>query len=204
MTLKPSRTQLINLYTKGLEFLKQGLYNKALRCFNEIIKAIPERSHSYITRGFTYYKLNNLLCALSDYDQALKLDPKSKDALLNRANLYFKIKDYENSKRDYNMALKLDPNDVRGNVGIGLIKARDGDYEGAIAEFNTAIKAGNKHALYLRCFAYSHNGEFTNSTNDIVSISNSGVSIDADDSRKLFQLYKDNIRKSTLYLVPKI
>jgi tetratricopeptide (TPR) repeat protein len=72
----------------GIDYTKQGYYDKAMYLYNQALRADPNSAIAYNNRGVVYAKLGNYASALSDFNSALGLDPNYADARANRDQLF--------------------------------------------------------------------------------------------------------------------
>ena len=75
-TLPPAQTPAAatpTSYTRGLDALEQGDFDRAIAEFTTAIADDPKNSFSYIRRGTAYEKKGDTASAISDYRNVLKL-----------------------------------------------------------------------------------------------------------------------------------
>lgn len=61
------------IYHKGLDYLTQGKFKKAIIYFDKIIEINPRSANAYGSRGFAYMKLGNTDMACADWERACEL-----------------------------------------------------------------------------------------------------------------------------------
>jgi tetratricopeptide (TPR) repeat protein len=95
-------------------YADKGDYEKAIVELNELIQAEPTNPVYYFYRGFSNYKLNNLLAALEDNTLAIKYNPSYDAAYFNRAVINEALKHYPDALND---ALKAQSLGYKVNPG---------------------------------------------------------------------------------------
>ena len=68
-----AQSDLEETYHKGLDYLTQGKFKKAIFYFNKIVEINPRSSKAYGSRGFAYMKLGNTDMACADWERACEL-----------------------------------------------------------------------------------------------------------------------------------
>ncbi len=151
--LKPALT-----FDRGIAYLRQRNYDKAISDFSETLKSKPDDVQSLLNRGIAYRDNNDLNRAIRDYDQAIKLEPSNVFALNLRGITYRRKRDLDHAFQDFDRATKLDANFAPAYVNLGLTYGDKEQYEAAIHEFDQAIKLNSKDSLALnsRGIAYRH------------------------------------------------
>ncbi|MBW1838764.1 MAG: tetratricopeptide repeat protein [Deltaproteobacteria bacterium] len=68
-----AQNDLEETYHKGLDYLTQGKFKKAISYFDKIVEINPRSSKAYGSRGFAYMKLGNTDMACADWERACEL-----------------------------------------------------------------------------------------------------------------------------------
>ena len=124
---------------RGKAMLKRD-FDRAMRDFDEAIKADPGFAEAYATRGMQFLvRKQDVARAVADYSQAIRLAPTNAHFRLNRALIYSRNSDYAAALADYDQAIKLEPT-TQGYVGRGIVFDKKGDYDRALADFSEAIR----------------------------------------------------------------
>jgi tetratricopeptide (TPR) repeat protein len=89
-------------------------YQEAIRAFASSIQMDPTNARTYLNRGMSYERINNMQQAVADYSKAIELVPKDAKAYYIRGVLFWRLgKDME--------AL----NDLRTSAELGYRQAKD-------------------------------------------------------------------------------
>ncbi len=77
------------LIFKGLMFMGLGNPEKALECFNAILKANPGDSEALNNKAIALYGMGKLDEAMKYVDKAIEIDKRYADALMNKAVMLY-------------------------------------------------------------------------------------------------------------------
>ncbi|MBS0621985.1 MAG: tetratricopeptide repeat protein [Verrucomicrobia bacterium] len=83
--------QILDLRFTGYNYLRQGLYARALVFFEAIVSLKPSNLYDLQTLGALYLQLGNFRGAIDMCDRALAIDPKSDVTKLNKAKALFQL-----------------------------------------------------------------------------------------------------------------
>jgi len=91
----------------GQVLLKQGKFNEAIACFNELLEMSPgdNRTTAYTLLGAAYHKAGKYKQAIQSWTKAMELEPNRVDILNNLAWLSATVNDV--SLQDANKAIEL-------------------------------------------------------------------------------------------------
>lgn len=98
----------VDFNNKGIEFAKNKQFEKAIKSFDQAIKADPDFVAAYSNRGQVNRLQKNYEQAISDFTASLEKGG-SIDVLYSRANTYMDAKDFDNAIRDYGMIINQNP-----------------------------------------------------------------------------------------------
>lgn len=94
---------------RGLHYVEQNRFFKAVADFSEAIQLDPTRPTAYLNRANVYHKLGRYEKAAVDCSKSLDLDPDQPRVLAKRAHCYVELGRYGDARRDCNRVLELDP-----------------------------------------------------------------------------------------------
>ena len=129
----------VRSHQQGIEALKRGNYDEAVRLISEAVKVSPDEARYYNDRGVAHKRAGRLDDALEDYSKALKLKPDYVYALNNRAVVYLEKGTYDRAIRDCTEALKHGEMLSKIYTNRGMAYAGMGDHAKAVADYQLAI-----------------------------------------------------------------
>ncbi len=108
----------VNPTDRGMTYLEQGDYRKAIDAFDEAIGLDPRDAIAYYNRGVAYYSLDRseqvrggldlYQLAIQDFNDAIRLNPQA-DAYYSRGVAYRKLGQFERAIEDFDEAIRLNP-----------------------------------------------------------------------------------------------
>lgn len=81
--------QMEDIRFAGYSYVKQGLYQDALKFFEALVVLSGDNLYDLQTLGALYLEVGNNLSALNYLERALKIDTSHEPTLLNRAKALF-------------------------------------------------------------------------------------------------------------------
>jgi tetratricopeptide (TPR) repeat protein len=147
-------TQMIRRYpnsaidynNRGLIYMRQGDYSKALVDLNLAIDLDPELDNAYNNRASCHAQMGNTNAALNDYEIALDINPANIRTWINQGITFRELGLYDLAIEDFDIALAL------GKKHQGRIYAERGrayhdrgDWNCAIADYYRALDLLDEH-----------------------------------------------------------
>ena len=114
------------LYRRGQLYASKGIYNLAIKDFDDTIRLNPKDVEAYNNRCWTRSVIGDLQPALRDCNEALRLRPNFVDALDSRGLVNLKSGLNKNAIADFDAALKINPQLTSSLYGRGLARQRNG------------------------------------------------------------------------------
>jgi tetratricopeptide (TPR) repeat protein len=108
-------------YEKGIKYMQNKKYKKALKYFKKAIKIDDNFAFGWDNLGLTYRYLNKLDDALLAYQKSLEIDPYGKMPLQNIPIVYAYKKDYNKAISAYKRLAEVDFDNPEVYYGIGQI-----------------------------------------------------------------------------------
>ena len=143
-------------YSKGVSYYDNGLYGKAIECFNESIRLNPNNPNAYYGRGQAYFDTYSLEEAISDFTKVIKSVPNFSGAYFLRGKSYNELKDFESAISDYSKAIELDPENAEYYLNRGMLYRNNSEIYGldeAEKDYRKACELGDNYACNrLRSF----------------------------------------------------
>jgi tetratricopeptide (TPR) repeat protein len=72
------------LIHKGMDKVRQGLYDEAIEIYDRVLSMNPENTHAWNNRGVALFSADRSEESLECYDRSIEIDPENLDALRNR------------------------------------------------------------------------------------------------------------------------
>jgi len=76
------------LITKGNDFLGQGKYEEAIKCYDKAIEIKPDYALAWYNKGYTLRRQGKSEEVLKCYDRAIKIKPDYVDAWFGKGIIY--------------------------------------------------------------------------------------------------------------------
>jgi len=93
----------------GIIYGKFGLYEDAIKIFEQAIKINPASYEGYCNLGNIYYLQEKFDLAITQYQLSLELAPHNAKTHINLSLVYFKKKMIDKAKEEFYKAVELDP-----------------------------------------------------------------------------------------------
>ena len=126
------------LYRRGQVYASKGVYNLAIKDFDDTIRLNPKDVEAYNNRCWTRTVIGELQSALRDCNEALRLRPNFVDALDSRGLVNLKSGLNKNAIADFDAALKINPQLTSSLYGRGLARQRNGSISDGDVDINNA------------------------------------------------------------------
>ncbi len=157
------------LLSLGVALGLRGHHDEALRCFDAVIKGMPEPpAEAYFNRGVAWYHKGEYDRAIQDYTKAIELKPDDAEAYYNRGLAWDELGDFDRAIQDFDRAIELKPDYAEAYNNRGNAWAHKGEYDRAIQDFDKAIelKPDDAEAYFNRGNAWAHKGEYDRAIQD--------------------------------------
>lgn len=103
----PSETVGAAYAMRALAYSLKGLYDTAIRDYDQAIRIIPDFAVALNNRAWAYYKSDRASTGLPDVERSLKLQPTSQHAYDTRAHIRQWLGDSDGALRDYEAAMRF-------------------------------------------------------------------------------------------------
>lgn len=127
------------LFALGLEHMRMGRAEEAVRVFTRLIEEDPRDEESLAHRASAYLRLGRLAEARADCDAALAIDADDVAALCVRAGLLLDNGQDKLALHDAQRAVEISPSDVDARLSRARIWLATGRPRRAIADLNDAL-----------------------------------------------------------------
>jgi len=115
------------LIHRGMDKVRQGLYEEAIEIYDRVLSMNPESAHAWNNRGVALFKAGRTEEALESYDRSLKIDPDNLDALRNRGFVLMSAGRMEDALGAYELVIGAGGDEVDMEsmatvlVGMGML-----------------------------------------------------------------------------------
>lgn len=125
-------------YNRGLAYLEEEQYDKAIADDGEAIRLKPDMIDAYRDRGTAYFRDGQYEKAIADDDVVIREKP-SAEAYDNRGNAYRLLRRFDKAVADLSEAIRRDPSLTTAYDGRGNALTHQQHWEQAIADYDKAI-----------------------------------------------------------------
>lgn len=142
-TLETNRDSSIALNNLGLIYVRQGMYEKAIALYEQLLDSHPTQEHVervYGNIANAYSEMQKFDEALDYYQKALEIEPEYVNAYLGLGRVSMKSGRYDNAERIYMNALELDNQNEAVYTHLGNLYAVQAKYDEAIVSFEKALE----------------------------------------------------------------
>ena len=127
------------LYDRGVSYYDEGLIDKAIEEFKEVLELDPDDVETHYHLGNAYADKEMFDEAISIYKKAIERNPEFIDAYLSLGTLYLDMDMVDEAISLCKQAISANPDDSFLCFHLGEAYARNEQYEEAITAFNNAI-----------------------------------------------------------------
>jgi len=125
-------------YEQGINYLKHRQFDKAVTCFEGVLKKRPDYSGVRLQLAFTAFARGDYQAAALEYRKLVVLEPHDADLRLSLGIALLRGGSTEEAKRELLQALDLNPSSAAGHYQLGLVYLAENDRIRAMAEFHQA------------------------------------------------------------------
>ena len=126
---------------KGIDYVKEGKYDKAISSYNDAID-LKQDPTLYYNRGVAFMNKGDNENAIKDFSKAIGMQPANFPAFNNRAISYRNSGKYDEAIADYSNVIKLKPDFSAAWFGRGICYRTKGDDKNALADLRKAESLG--------------------------------------------------------------
>lgn len=149
------------LFDKGVQLFKQGLYQKAVDEFSKLIKQAPDNADAHKNRGVSYMKLEKFDAAIKDFQTAKALFPELKGLYSNLGVAWYYKKEYEKAIQNYDIEIEMAPENHIAYFNRALCLAELGRNKEALEDLSKTlnIKPGFYWAICYKADLLTQEGK---------------------------------------------
>ncbi|MDR0795145.1 MAG: tetratricopeptide repeat protein [Tannerella sp.] len=145
LELQPNDRSMMS--NKTIAYIQQKDYDNAEKYLEELIKAYPKYSFSYLTRGTMYLEKGDTALALNDYTKSIEIDPYYAPCYGNRAIIFFQTNRFQEALADLNEAIHLNTGESGYYINRGLVRYHLNDLRGAMADYDQVISMDSRNLI---------------------------------------------------------
>jgi tetratricopeptide (TPR) repeat protein len=128
----------ICLNFRGLTYMQQKKFEKALSDFNRSSKLDPDYLPPVINKADINYKLENFEQAVKDYTKIINKYPDMTGPVYSRGLARMQMKDWSDAIKDFTKVIKMDKGYVQAYLNRGISYYYNTDYSEAITDWKKA------------------------------------------------------------------
>jgi tetratricopeptide (TPR) repeat protein len=145
----PADVEAAAYHHRGVGFLLQSNFDRAVVEFNAALRVDPTYKRSYNSRGNAWKGKGDLDNAIADYDEAIRLDPSFAFPYNGRAGAWHAKGEFDKAIADYNQVIRLDPGLAAPYNNRALAWRDKGELERALADADEGLRRDPKNpAIY--------------------------------------------------------
>lgn len=129
---KKEPTEEEKLYSKGLNFQKEGKYKEALKEFQNALKIKPDYVSALRSMGICFKALKVYNKAIENFRKAIKFNPNDSQAWKYMGNVYEKMENYRKAIESYEKAVQINSGYKEAWKDMGELYQKLGGYRNAI------------------------------------------------------------------------
>ncbi len=123
-----------DVLAEGISLFENKSYDKAKKCFDEVIQKEPENTLARIYRGLVLVMNMNYAAALDDFDAVIKAKPNVAKTYVQRGRALMALNRFPEAREDFLKAKSLDPEGLKD----------DKNFLFDVAQAEALIEAGKK------------------------------------------------------------
>lgn len=108
LSIKPDQRNI--LYSKGMFYQEQEMYNEAMSTYQTAMDSFPDFREAYYNMGYVHMSLELYNQAVKYFSDAIQVDPSYHQAYYNRGYCFELLGDVNAALKDYDKALEIQPN----------------------------------------------------------------------------------------------
>jgi Flp pilus assembly protein TadD len=132
----------MDLYNKGMHFVKENNPKKAVEQFNAALAIYPNFIPALRNLGIQYLSLKEMDKVVETSERLIKLSPTDARAHLNLGIALYNQKKFPEAETELRQVVKLNPTDPAAHYYLGMTLVNLKQYQEAESELELAIKNG--------------------------------------------------------------
>ncbi len=136
----PISQEVSKLILEGNKLQEQGLFEKAIACYNRALEIGGENVEVLTEKGNTLLKIGDVDQAIKLYKRATEIESNFPRAYQGLGMAYEQLGDFNEAKKNYKKVLELEPQNVQIHYNLGMLHQDEGDCENAESCFKQGLK----------------------------------------------------------------
>jgi tetratricopeptide (TPR) repeat protein len=133
----------------GFVYLRREEYEKARKCFSEVLDREPRNPVACNNLGYVYEKMERFGTAKRLYEKALQLNPGDAEAYINIGNIADLQGDYSAAIEQYKRAIEVKPASANARFCLAVLYERHDMFDVAIEEYRQILARDPNHLKSL-------------------------------------------------------
>lgn len=129
----------------GNAYYRQGLWERAISCYDSSIKIKPDYALSRVNKGLVLDKNGKPKESIASFRKAIEINPNVTDVYNYLGNVYFKQGDYNEAINNYQTELKNNQSNKVAFYNLGMAYYRIGDEKRSIDNYKEALKIDSEY-----------------------------------------------------------
>ncbi len=153
----------------GLEYMKQGKIDEAVRQFMKVIEIDSEFAPIHINLCRAFLEKKKIEAAYSEIKKYLQLEPESSDGYTELGNVYRAKGDRDGALESWQKALELDGKNTRALTSSAQVLAEKGEYDRAeeMLQKASVLSPDNPRIRYTFALIYKGQGKIREAAGEI-------------------------------------
>jgi tetratricopeptide (TPR) repeat protein len=140
------RDVAVHLYNQASAYMDQGLYDKAIDTFRQVLADHPGDAKTHLSLGSAYLAKGLYEQALPHYHRAVAHDPSLAAAMHNDLGVYFILQgNLGRAEEELRAALESDPGYALAGLNLAHVYRNTGRTESALAEYRRIVGRSDVH-----------------------------------------------------------
>lgn len=146
---KVSKSEAEEAKSKGLEFYRQGKWDKATEELEKAVSGNPKDLHAHFQLAYSYEQNKRLDDAHKQYQEILKIDKNSADAHYNMGRILVQKDELDKAIAEFETAAKLNSNFTSVRAALAEAYTQKKEFEKALATYGELEKIISSDNFYL-------------------------------------------------------
>ena len=139
-------SNVANLIEQGNDFKKKKEFEKAIECYERIIKLEPKNSDAWYNMGDAFDNLMKFKEAIKSYHNTIKFDQNNAKAWYNMGAVYFDLEKPKKAIKCFKKTVEINPSDSEAWHNLGVISNKLKKHDEAMEYLEKAVEINPNYA----------------------------------------------------------